>query len=123
MDTRTKIVSGAIGFVPERPLLLVVGRFDILRAEVARDLAAAKQRTGARSLAVAVRPLADELAPLAARAEMAAALRLVDYVLVIPDGDLAALAASLQPLEIINMEEADAQRTRQLVEHVHSRRP
>jgi hypothetical protein len=122
VDTRTKIVNGAIGFVPQKPLLLVVGRFDILRAEVACELAAARQRTGARSLAVAVRPLADELAPVAARAEMAAALRLVDYVFVIPDGNLAALADSLQPIEIINIEEADARRTRQLVEHVHNRR-
>jgi hypothetical protein len=123
VDTRTKIVSSAVGFVSAKPLLLVVGRFDLLRLEVARELAAAKERTGARCLAVAVRPLVDELAPLAARAEMAAALRVVDYVFVVTDGDLAALETSLHPIEIVNMEEADRRRTRELVEHVVARRP
>jgi hypothetical protein len=123
VDTRTKILTPAAlaALDPPRPLLLVTGRFDILRVAVPRDLAAARQRTGAGSLVVAVRPLPDELAPLAARAEMAAALRVVDYVLIALNGDLAGLAKSLQPIEIINLEESDAQRTRQLIEHVHSR--
>jgi hypothetical protein len=123
MDTRTKILTPAAlaALDAPRPLLLATGRFDILRAEMARDLAAARQRTGARSLAIAVRPLTDELAPLAARAEMAAALRVVDYVFVAPDGELSGLAASLQAVEIINLEEADARRTRQLIEHIRSR--
>jgi hypothetical protein len=107
--------------VPPRPLLLVIGRFDILRVEVARELAAARRRTGAASLLVAVRQLPDELAPLEARAEMAAALRVVDYVFAAADGDLTSLAARLQPIETMNLEEADAQRKRQLIEHVHSR--
>jgi hypothetical protein len=123
VDTRTKILTPATlaALDPPRPLLLVTGRFDILRVAVPRDLAEARQRTGAGSLVVAVRPLPDELAPLAARAEMAAALRVVDYVLIALNGDLAGLAKSLQPIEIINLEESDAQRTRQLIEHVHSR--
>jgi bifunctional ADP-heptose synthase (sugar kinase/adenylyltransferase) len=121
MDTRTKIVTPEAALDAPRPVLLVTGRFDILRAEMARDLAAARQRTGARTLAVAIRPLADELLPTAARAEMAAALRVVDYVFAVPDGDLTSLAATLQPTEIIDLEEADAQRKRQLIEHVHSR--
>jgi hypothetical protein len=121
MDTRTKIVNGVAGLDLPKPLLLVIGRFDMLRVEAARDLASAKLRTGARSLAVAVRPLADELAPLAARAGMAAALRVVDYVFIVSDGDLDSLATSLQPVEIMNLEEADARRTRQLVEHVQRR--
>lgn len=123
LDTRTKILTPAAlaALDPPRPLLLATGRFDILRVAVPRDLAAARQRTGAGSLVVAVRPLADELAPIAVRAEMAAALRVVDYVLIALNGDLTGLAESLQPIEIINLEESDAQRTRQLIEHVHSR--
>jgi hypothetical protein len=53
---------------------------------------------------------------------MAAALRVVDYVFLVADGDLAALETALQPIEILNLEEADARRTRELVEHVHTRR-
>lgn len=123
MDTRTKILTplALAELVPPRPLLLVIGRFDILRVEVARELAAARRRTGAASLLVAVRQLPDELAPLEARAEMAAALRVVDYVFAAADGDLTSLAARLQPIETMNLEEADAQRKRQLIEHVHSR--
>ena len=124
MDTRTKILTPAAlaSLDPPRPLLLVLGRFDILRVEAVADLAAARQRTAFGSLAVALRPFEGELVPLAARAEMAAALRVVDYVLLAENEDVETLASSLQPLEIIDMEEADADRTRQLIEHVHSRR-
>ena len=123
VDTRTKILTPAAlaALDPPRPVLLVTGRFDILRAELVRDLAAARRRTGARSLVAAVRPLEDELAPLAARAEMAAALRMVDYVLIADTGNLSGLAESLQPVEIISLEGNDARRILQLIEHVHSR--
>ena len=84
-------------------------------------MAAARERTGAKSLLVALRPLADELAPIDARAEMAAALRVVDYVSAAANGDWTALATALQPIEIMSLEEAETQRNRQLVEHVRSR--
>jgi len=123
VDTRTKILnaSALAALAPPRPLLIAVGRFDILRAEMTRELAAARRRTGAASLLAVVRPAADELASLAARAEMAAALRVVDYVFIAETGDLTTLPAGLQPVEILNLEEADARRTRQLIEHVHTR--
>jgi bifunctional ADP-heptose synthase (sugar kinase/adenylyltransferase) len=123
VDTRTKIVTATDLATLDlaRPLLVVTGRFDILRTEAVRDLAAARQRTGARSLLVALRPLEDELVPLAARAEMAASLRVVDYVFAAEDGNWTTLAAALRPIEIVNLEEADAQRKRQLIEHVHTR--
>ena len=123
VDTRTKIVTAAdlekLHFA--RPLLVATGRFDVLRTEAAQALTAARARTGAASLLVALRPLADALAPMEARAEMAAALRMVDYVFVVPNGDWPASVASLQPIEIVDLEEADAERIRQLIEHV--RRP
>jgi bifunctional ADP-heptose synthase (sugar kinase/adenylyltransferase) len=123
VDTRTKILTAAdlAEIDPLRPLLFVIGRFDILRVDLVRELADARRRTGARSLLVAVRPLPGELAPLDARAELAAALRVVDYVFVAENGDLTSVAAALQPIEIMDLEEADARRTRQLIEHVHSR--
>ena len=121
LDSRTKIVTPDAAFHPPRPLLLVTGRFDILRVEMARELSAARDRVGAGTLAVAILPLADELAPAAARAELAAALRVVDYVFVGAEGGLDALAAALHPIETLHLEEADAQRKRQLTEHVHRR--
>jgi hypothetical protein len=123
VDTRTKILtpSALAELEPPRPLLLAIGRFDILRVEMARELAAARRRTGAASLLAVVRQLSDELAPLDARAELAAALRVIDYVFAAADGDLTSLAAVLQPIEIMNLEEAETRRKRQLIEHVHSR--
>jgi bifunctional ADP-heptose synthase (sugar kinase/adenylyltransferase) len=123
VDTRTKILTpaAAAALQPARPLLLVTGYFDILRAETARDLAEARRRSGAQSVVVAVLPLAGEMVPQAARAEMVAALRVVDYVLLAENEDRESLAAALQPVEIVGLEEAEACRTRQLIEHVHSR--
>ena len=123
LDTRTKILTAAAlaALDPPRPLLVVAARFDLLRAAMVRELAAARRRTGANSLLAVVRPLPDELAPLAARAEMAASLRVVDYVFIAENGDLSSLPASLQPIEIVSLEEADAASIRQLIEHVHSR--
>jgi hypothetical protein len=123
VDTRTKILTPAAlaEFDPPRPLLVVTGRFDVLRVEAARELAAARSRTGAKSVLAVVRPLPDELAPIEARAEMAAALRVIDYVFVAPNGDGTGPVSSLQPIEIMSLEEAEAQRTRQLIEHVQSR--
>ena len=123
LDTGTKILTAArlAALDPPRPLLVVTARFDLLRAAMVRELAAALGRTGANSLLAVVRPLANELAPIAARAQMAASLRVVDYVFIAENGDLSSLPASLQPIEIVSLEEADAARIRQLVEHVHSR--
>ncbi len=60
------------------------------------------------------------LVALAARAEVAAALRVVDYVVPCPDGAGPALAAIGAALTVDD-EEADRGRTRQLIEHVRSR--
>ena len=123
MDTRTKILNpGSLDArQPLRPLLLVTGYFDILRAELALELEEARRRTQAQTLVVLVQPWAGETLPQAARAEMAAALRVVDYVLIAEKEDLDSLTGSLQPIETIRLEEADAPRARQLIEHVHRR--
>jgi glycerol-3-phosphate cytidylyltransferase-like family protein len=70
---------------------------------------------------VVVRPFDGELVPASARAELAAALRVVDYVLLAEDEDLESLIASLQPIEIIELEESEADRTQELIEHVRRR--
>jgi len=125
LDTRTKILTpGALASLDlARPLLLATGRFDILRAEAARTLAETRSRAQAQCLVVVIRPLEGELAPIAARAEMAAALRAVDYVAVLADEPLENLAAALRPDETISLDEADDGRIRQLIEHVRHGRP
>jgi glycerol-3-phosphate cytidylyltransferase-like family protein len=123
MDTQTKILTPSVlaALDPPRPLLLATGRFDILRVEAVRDLAAFRLDTGARTLVVVIWQHDGELVPVRARAEMAAALRVVDYVLLAEDEDMESLAASLHPIEIVDLEESETDRTRELIEHVRSR--
>jgi hypothetical protein len=68
-----------------------------------------------------VLPLADELLPQPARAEMVAALRVIDYVVIAGNQDLDALIEALLPRELVRMEAGDADRVQQLIEHVHRR--
>jgi hypothetical protein len=122
MDTRTKILS------PEsapRACTVVTGAFDVLLAEDARDLAGIRASHPGRPLLVVVLPLPGELLPRRARAELVAALRMVDYVVIAPDAAKAAatssLLAALQPAHLVRMEEAQAIRKKQLMDHVHRR--
>ena len=123
MNTQSKILTRAAlaALEPSRPLLLATGYFDILRVELVRILAEARRDTGSQALIVAVLPHSLELLPQAARAQMAAALRVVDYVFTPQNEDLGGLAATLRPVEIIRLEEAETGHTRQLIEHVRRR--
>jgi bifunctional ADP-heptose synthase (sugar kinase/adenylyltransferase) len=118
VDTRIKILSADA--VP-RAATVVTGTFDVIRAGDARELAAIRARTPTRPLVVVVLPLPGELLPQRARAELVAALRMVDYVLITNDGHPDALLASLQPAELVRLEAVHADRKRQLMEHVHRR--
>jgi bifunctional ADP-heptose synthase (sugar kinase/adenylyltransferase) len=124
MDTRRKILTAAAArdLHPPGPVAMVSGTFDILRAEHAREIASVRNRTGARSLVAVVLPARGELLNQRARTELAAALRMVDYVVTADDGDLEQLVASLQPAELVRLESDDARRTRQLIENVHRRK-
>jgi bifunctional ADP-heptose synthase (sugar kinase/adenylyltransferase) len=122
VDTRNKILTPASLALPlPGPVALVAGHFDIIRAEHARELQAVRDRAAARTLVVAVLPLAAELLPQRVRAELVAALRMVDYVVIADTAELESLVDALKPAEVVRLEAADAQRTRQLIEHVHSR--
>jgi len=99
----------------------VTGYFHILRAAHARELEQVRTRNGARTLVVVVLPAAGELLPQRARAELAAALRVVDYVVTADDGDVDGIIGRLEPVELVRLETDDALRTRQLMEHVHRR--
>src|SRR5437016_9438194 len=113
MDTRSKIV--AAGAAPPG-CTVVTGYFDVLLAEHARALSALP-----RPLLVAVLPLGGELMSQRARAEMAAGLRMVDYVVIADNPDVDALCERLRPARIVRMEADDARRIRQLTEHVRNR--
>ena len=117
MDTRSKILTLAAAFKLRPPLAIATGYFDVLRSEHARELAGVRHHP----LLVIVLPLADEILALPARAELVAALRVVDYVVTADYGDLDRLIESLKPVELVRLEAADGRRARQLMEHVHSR--
>jgi bifunctional ADP-heptose synthase (sugar kinase/adenylyltransferase) len=126
MDTRSKILSPAAagqlaGQLPPNSVTVVTGYFDVLRAEHARDLREVRERAPAQPLLVVVLPLAGELLQQRARAELVAALHMVDYVVITDETDAAALIASLKPAALVRLEGADVRRIRQLTEHVHRR--
>ena len=118
MDTRTKIVTA--GAAPAG-CTAVTGYFDVMLAADAQDLAEVRARAASRKLLVVVLPLAGELLAQRARAELAAGLRVVDYVVIAGDPDATKLLEELRPAEVVRLEERQAQRARQLKDHVRHR--
>ena len=117
MDTRNKILTlDAALRLPRGEFTLAAGYFDALRAAHAGHLAGLP-----RPLLAIVLPRTDELLPPRARAEMAAALRMIDYVVIAEIKDLDALVEALAPRELVRLETRDAVLVQQLIEHVHRR--
>ncbi|HJT87526.1 MAG TPA: hypothetical protein VJ732_06710 [Bryobacteraceae bacterium] len=113
MNTRSKILAASTAL--SRPAILVTGYFDLLRAEDARQLADVSNRRPGALLVVAIRGT-GELLDTGARAELVAAVRVVDYVLTVHDEDLDGLIERLKPVEVVHLERADLLRTRRLIE-------
>jgi len=110
VDTRIKIVDAAAARrIAQDGALVVSGCFDPLTAAHARRLAEVK-RDGAPMLVLIAAP-ADEILPARARAELVAALAVVDAVVESADGIEAA----------VHLEKEDEARRRALVAHVHAR--
>lgn len=105
-----------------RPLAAVAGYFDVVLAADAAELEAVRAEARAATLVALVSsPPCPVLAPRA-RAEMVAALRVVDYVVVPENGPgLEALLAALAPDRTVRAEGAHQGRFAQLVQHVHRR--
>ena len=126
MDTRTKILTWAEAVVTARRLRqegravsLATGWFDPVLAGHARRLEALRERSAAVMVVVLDPPW--PILPARARAELVAALRVVDYV-VLPDaGRLEDLLTQLEAAEIVRGEVADEELTRDLIRHVHTR--
>jgi glycerol-3-phosphate cytidylyltransferase-like family protein len=126
VDTRSKILNPARAAHVARnleaggtALLVVTGYFDPLLAEHAQRLAELS-RPGAALMVVVSSP-SDPILPAGGRAEMVAALSVVDYVLLPEDGSQDEWLGSLDARQIVREEENDARRTRELIRHVHAR--
>jgi hypothetical protein len=121
VDTRSKIVTA--GEAP-RGAVLVAGIFDVPGVEPVRELQQTREGHPASALIAAVLPCEDALLSQYARAEMAAALRVVDYVLIVePAGrpsDLDGLVDRLQPVAVMRLEDAGLQHLRRLMAHVRN---
>lgn len=124
MDTRSKILKprGAPPADAPRPLAVVTGYFDILRVEHARELALVRSRTGGGTVMVLVLPMWGELLSISARAQMAAALRMVDYVGIVENRDVDRLIEGFEAELVVHLESAEARLRTQLREHVERRK-
>jgi bifunctional ADP-heptose synthase (sugar kinase/adenylyltransferase) len=125
MDTRRKIVD-----LPEAAriaaglrekgarLKLIAAYFDVLTPDHARRFRALGD---GQPMMVAVLDPPDPLLAPRARAELAAALAVVDYVLLLEDSTLEQALEQIRPDEVIREEIADRRRSQALIEHVHRR--
>jgi len=122
LDTRAKIVdlarAGTIAAgwrTKGTRWKLVSGYFDVLTADLVRAM------PDGSPLVAAVLDPPDPLLPVGARAELAASLRMVDYVLLLQGAALEDALAELRPDEVIRAEIGDRRRSAALIEHVHRR--
>ena len=121
MDSREKIVdldrAAAIAAALRRKgarVSLFAGDFDVLTPELVRRLRALD---GQGTLVAAVLDPVRPLLPTRARAELAAALSMIDYVLLPPGCGLDRVIAEIQPDEVIR----DDRDSQALIEYVHRR--
>ena len=126
MDTRTKIIDAqrAAALAQElrangTSIKLITGHFDVLTAGHVRRLREIHNGPGTLFVMV-VDPPAPVLAACA-RAELVAALAMVDYVVLAPGRAVPELLAQFRASEIVQEETADLLRARRLAEHVQSR--
>ncbi len=124
MNTRDKILTPeqAIECAKTVAANLVIGRFDVLRSStVARLTALARPNT--RLFAIVLND-PSALLTLRARAELAAALRVIDYVIPV-ETDPADLIAGLinvsAPGEVFDETSAHLRATHELIDHVRER--
>jgi bifunctional ADP-heptose synthase (sugar kinase/adenylyltransferase) len=121
MDTRAKIIDLASAARLRSPgvrLKLIAGYFDVLTPDLVRRLRSLSD--GARLIAVVLDP-PKPLLPAQARAELAAALSMIDYVLSPRRESLEKAIEQIQPDEVVREDLADGKRSQALIEHVHQR--
>ena len=116
MDTRNKIIADP-GLT--RDSTWVIGYFDVLRPWHVTMLDRIKG--DGKKLTAIILPLPDALLSQRARAELAASLRVIDYVILAEDETAAALLEQIEPKELVRLDKDDLQRRDELIEHVHKR--
>ena len=124
MDTRSKIITveAAIALAGGgRSTVLVTGFFDVLLAAHVRELARARESLPDAVLLVAIAEPQHPLLNTRARAEMVAALAMVDYVVSLEEPPIESLLAAFPADRIVRLEAAHQQHMRELIEHVRRR--
>lgn len=97
---------------------LIAGYFDVLTPDLVSRLRSLAD--GGLLIAAVLDPPAP-LLPSRARAELAAALSVIDYVLYLPEEGLEKALEEIQPDEVIREDMADRKRSQALIEHVQKR--
>jgi glycerol-3-phosphate cytidylyltransferase-like family protein len=113
VDTRQKILAGAVGIRAASDATLVIAYFDVLRREHVRALEQA-----IHPVIVVVLEKTDAILPLQARAELAAGLRGVTYVVTAAEAEVAAIVAAVRPAHLLRLVEQERHWTAQLRERV-----
>lgn len=126
MDTRKKILTAAQAVeivrrlrAEGRSVRFATGCFDPLVAAHAQRLE--QLRGGAARVMVVVTDPVQPILPARARAELVAALSVVDFVVPSEEERLEDLLARLEATEVLRGEAADEALTRQLIHHVQTR--
>jgi len=124
MDTRHKIIESKRAHALAQGLRakgvkIVTGYFDVIVAEHVRRLRAIKN--GSAMLVVVVLDPPEALLAARARAELVAALAVVDYVVPADEQAAKELLSHFTASEIVREESDDLLRARRLSEHVKSR--
>jgi hypothetical protein len=99
----------------------VVGCFDVPGVQLVRALARIRESSPGVPLAALVVGCGEAVLPLRVRAEMAAALAVVDYALPVEPVDLEGLLREIGPSLVVRREDEDHALNRQLKEHVRRR--
>jgi bifunctional ADP-heptose synthase (sugar kinase/adenylyltransferase) len=124
MDTRSKIITPEEACAlanGDRLVALVSGYFDVLLAASVRELTRVRDSLPEAIVLVAIGTPKQPVLEARARAEMVAALAVVDYVVYLEEEQLAQLACAFPCNRLFRLEAAHQQRMRELIEHVHRR--
>jgi len=126
LDTRKKILTTAEAIETVRRLRaqgqsvkVATGWFDPLIASHARRLETLRDSSSQVMVIVTSPP--QPVLPARARAELVAALSVVDFVVLSEEGPLEDLLAQLEAVEVLHGEASDEIITRDLIRHVHNR--
>jgi len=124
VDTRAKIITpedAAALAHGGRPAVLVTGHFDVLLAAHVRELSRVRAGLPGAVLLVALTTPEEPVLDARARAEMVAALAMIDYVVSLEDQQMRSLLAAFPAGHIVRLEATHEQRRRELIQHVHRR--